>query len=388
MFLLRNFLQLLLILFSYLVPKNKKLFLIGSDNGNNYIGNPKYFYNYLNSLNNCKFSYFWITENNLLHNKLNKELKPVVFKYSFKGFWLLLRSRFLFINYSTKAVSYSGTLVGRFNIIQFYHGIPLKKIDINNLTKLTGFKNLLYNYFLKKEYKNYKIIISSSAEVKKIYKKVFMNSNVKIFGFPRNDIFFNKRFICEDFSKKLKLYNYKKIFLYAPTFRDKASDSQPFSEDFLNELNSYLENSNYLMLIKKHYADQVFSLGKPLSNIKDISFQVSDVQDLLVSVDVLISDYSSIIFDFLLTGRPIIFYSYDYKEYINNCREMYYDYYHEMVGPFANSKHELFQMIKNIDTWSKDKEYLNKIEKLKNKFYYYQDGNSSKRLYKYLTEKI
>ena len=131
MFILRFSIQLLLIILSYIVPKNKKLFLIGSDNSNGFVGNTKYFYIYLINIKKSKIEYYWITQNKKLINELDKKKWPVVYKYSIKGIWYILRSNFLFINYSTKAISFSGTLIGRFNIVQFYHGTPLKKIDIN-----------------------------------------------------------------------------------------------------------------------------------------------------------------------------------------------------------------------------------------------------------------
>src|SRR5690606_3485094 len=111
----------------------------------------------------------------------------------------------------------------------------------------------------------------------------------------------------------------------------------------LRKFNEYLHKNNILLVIKRHPFDKTHF--QSLSNIKDYSDNIVDVQELLVCTDILITDYSSVFFDFSLTNRPIIFYAYDYNEYLENCRGMYFDYYKEMLGPFARNESELLHLI-------------------------------------------
>jgi CDP-glycerol glycerophosphotransferase len=121
-------------------------------------------------------------------------------------------------------------------------------------------------------------------------------------------------------------------------------------------------------------------IPKKLSNITDISFEVDDIQEILPFVDILITDYSSTFFDFILTRKPIIYYSYDLEDYLNNCRGMYYDYYKELPGPFAKTEYELINLMKEVNVWSKDKKYIKKYNEFLDKFNKYKDGNSAERL--------
>src|SRR5207245_1086903 len=96
---------------------------------------------------------------------------------------------------------------------------------------------------------------------------------------------------------------------------------------------------------------------------------------------ILITDYSSVFFDFMLLDRPVIFYPYDFDEFLIESTHLYYDYYKELPGPFAKNEEELFELIKTIELIFNQKEYREKYDKFKNRFNYYKDGKSCERLY-------
>jgi len=235
-----------------------------------------------------------------------------------------------------------------------------------------------------KENRSYHTILAASEETKRIFNKVFVNKNISILGYPRNDVFFDNTILYDNYEKNLNLDKYEKVILYCPTFRDNPSSKIVFSADFLEKLNHYLKDLNYVFLIKKHINEkQIFNVNN-FSNIIDVSEKVEDVQDLLVFTDFLITDYSSVFFDFVLLDRPIIFYCYDFKEYLKNSRDMYYDYFEEIPGPFAKNQDELFQLLTSTEKLFIQKEYKEKYELFRKKFNYYLDGQSSERLYDYL----
>src|SRR5699024_7188568 len=153
-----------------------------------------------------------------------------------------------------------------------------------------------------------------SDGVASVFQRTFENKNTIITGFPRNDVFFDESLCTVDYKKIFDFESYKKIILYAPTFRDNEDCLSPFSSD-LNHYNKKLGEENYLLLVKKHPWQKNFTIPEGLSHILDISNVVDDIQELLPWGDVLVTDYSSTFFDFMLTGNPVIFYPYDLEAY-------------------------------------------------------------------------
>lgn len=381
--------SLLIISLSFVVPKKKNSYLFGSGKGLLFKGNPKYLYLYI-IRNKVPCEINWITADENIYYKLNKGGMPVVKFFSLKGFWGILRSEYLIAEMTSMDVYYISRFWGNFNLIQTWHGTPLKKIwshmakDKKGIMKSKLLLKIIPFKILKK-YRvfsscRYKMIISPSIEVSNVLISASLNKNVKITGYPRNDVFFNKNLIFENYDKKFNLNIYKKIILYCPTFRDECDVVKPFSDNFLKRLNLYLKKSSYLFLVKKHPYEINIEISKGLSNIIDISNKAKEIQELLIYADILITDYSSVFFDFVLLDKPIIYYSYDYNEYLKKCRGMYYDYYREIPGPFAKKEEELIELIKSVDIWFNNKEYQLRYKKFKDKFNYYQDGKSCKRL--------
>jgi len=258
----------------------------------------------------------------------------------------------------------------------------LKKGSIKNLSLI---QKLMQPFIInRRENQSYHTILAASEEVKKIFEKVFENNRVEIIGYPRNDVFFDHNLIFENYNEKLNLKKYNKVVLYCPTFRDNPSSKNVFSRNFLKNLNNYLIEMNYVFLIKRHIDDKNIIQTDKLSNVLDISKKVDDVQDLLVYTDIVITDYSSVFFDFGLLDKPIIFYCYDFDEYLESSRELYYDYYSELPGPFAKNENELFQTLKDIENIFKQKEYRENFVLFRSRFNYFNDGKSCERLYNYL----
>ena len=364
--------NLLLGFLSYFVPKKKNQILFGSAGGFNFVGSPKYFFLFL-CQNKTPFIPMWIATDKKLFLELNKKKLPVKYLYSFEGFKAILRSNFLIFSHLTSDVSFYSFLPGRFKKINTWHGIPLKKNEAKVYHKNPTFKEKWEQRFVfLSERRSYRLILAS-----------YQYKNIEILVYPRNDVLFNPNLIYEDYRKKFHLQKYKKIFLFCPTYRDNPTSKRPFSQDFLEKLDDYCVKENKLFLIKKHVLDRSIDNLEKFSNIKDISGDVEDIQDLLVQVDVIISDYSSIFFDFVLLRRPMIFYPYDLNEYIQT-RKLYYDYFTELPGPFSKNEEELFENIKSIDIIFQEKLYQEKYERFQKRFNKFQDGESCSRLLEYL----
>jgi len=370
-------------LLSYIIPKDERLILLGSQN--TFGGNTKAFYLYCIKNNNHTLKAYWITPNRYIYNLLINKGLPVVYLYSIDAIKCIIRAKYLLLTHGPIDVSYFYFLFGKFNIIQTWHGIALKDISKNAENKAPLYMRILQDLSRLTD-KKYKLILATSKETARIFKLSFENVNVKILGYPRNDVFYNHELVFEDYKMKLNLYNFSKIILYCPTFRENKTKS-PFSNEFLGKLDIYLRKNNYILLIKRHPFDNyLFSNLDNYSNIVDVSNQIIDIQDLLIHVDILISDYSSVIFDFVLTNKPIIFYPYDIDVYIKECRSLNYSYFEELPGPFAINEEELLEILDKIDLIFKDNEYKIKYDSFKHKFNYYSDGLSCERLLNYIKE--
>ncbi|MEM3092123.1 MAG: CDP-glycerol glycerophosphotransferase family protein [Candidatus Nitrosocaldus sp.] len=250
-------LNITLTVLSYFVPKDRKLILAGSYN--TFAGNTKTFYLYLLSEQNY-FRVFWITHNKNIYKLLQDRQLPILYIYTPKAFWYILRANFLILTHGPIDTSYCYFLFGRFNMIQTWHGIALKDISTNAMRNVPLYIRII-DHLSSLNDRNYKLILVTSEETQKIFSSVFNNPNIKIMGYPRNDVFYNHKLVFEDYKEKLKLDRFKKVILYCPTFRDYTLGSNsismfsPFFKPFLNILNEYLYHKDYILLIKKRPYD-------------------------------------------------------------------------------------------------------------------------------------
>ncbi len=377
-------LDILLSFLSYLIPKKQGLIVFTSHYGEKYKNNSKYLFEYLNSnldlenkLNEGNFLFIWATRSKEVYKSLLERNLKCSYTYSLKHIYYILRSESFVIDNSLKGIFFTNvfSFLGRFNVIQLWHGTGFKKIVHQD--KKVNFIKKVY-YFMRSSTIN-KVIASSECDKSK-KQAAFINDNVIITGNPHDDIFFEKTLVKTNYGKKLNFKSYNKIILYAPTFRDN-NFIEPFSSSFYQRLSSFLDRKNYFFLIKKHPYDDNFKVPNNYENIVDITPFISDVHDLLIDIDLLISDYSSLITSFIFTNKPILFYIYDYKNYVKNSREFYYDNLLDLLpGPLINNEDKLIHHIEN-ESWFYSESNMKKYNSFKNKFHKFQNGGFSKRVF-------
>jgi CDP-ribitol ribitolphosphotransferase len=120
------------------------------------------------------------------------------------------------------------------------------------------------------------------------------------------------------------------------------------------------------------------------TNIKSIGPNV-DINDLLIISNVLITDYSSVFYDFLLTLRPIIFFAEDLEKYME-VRDFYFDYKTFVPGPYVQTGDQLLEKLQTIDQW--DIEYQEKRRQTRDRFNKYIDGKATVRIIELLNLKV
>ena len=255
--------------------------------------------------------------------------------------------------------------------LQMWHGIPLKRL--NPLTTVS------YDY-----------LVSTSDFVNETtLSKVINAKEYKDFGYPRNDLLLKKEhddydlLFCDraiyDFAKSHHGTKHK-ILLYMPTHRE-SDKAAKIPLDF-EMLNSALQSLNATLIVKLHHFVQTQYESENYSNILFHTTH-GDVYPLLKYTDTLITDYSSVYFDFLLLNRPIIFFDYDSEEYEANMQGFLYEYEVFTPGEHVGGQEELHQALKQTLTCHEDG-FQEQRKKLCKKLYNYQDVNVSQRILEYL----
>lgn len=235
-----------------------------------------------------------------------------------------------------------------------------------------------------KIHSNYDVVTVSSKEVAKHYATAFNMDEGKIYGtgVPRTDVFFdekNIRYATDRVLKKFPKLANKKIILYAPTFRGRGQTDVGFDMTLdLDKINKNIKEG-YIFALKMHPFVKT-RLEGDLENIIDLS-DYGDVNDLLMMSDMLITDYSSVVFEFSLMDKPIIMYAPDKEEYIAE-RDFYYGYDNFVPGPIAETTDEVINYMNN------EKFDLTKVKNFKNRFFDYHDGKSTERFVNEFIEKI
>ena len=171
---------------------------------------------------------------------------------------------------------------------------------------------------------------------------------------------------------------FKKVILLAPTFRETISTDY-FSLDEAKKLNNFLEKKNYLIIIKTHPNETRKFLDKQYSNLINITKSYNyDATDFTPFIDCVMTDYSSIYIDFLLTWKPVIFYQKDLDDYINKERWLLYKPEQVVIKETtAYSFDELLNIFENLEKDIKKEEYKKWYEDLSNLFFKWLDRNIS-----------
>lgn len=230
-------------------------------------------------------------------------------------------------------------------------------------------------------------LISSSESIVDIYASAcgINKSKIHPIGLPRNDLFFQAKDIAEMKEGFYKTYNIpadKKIILYAPTYRDTNNDN-PVNLDF-SKLQKEL-GKEYVFVLKLHPFLANYKFKAATKEEEDFVLNLSsidDIQDLLLIADVLITDYSSVIFDYAITGRPMIFYSYDLEAYE---RGFYFDYKKTLPGPIVYTQDELTAELKDYQKLSDV--YRDDVLRFAREYNAGFDGKSTEKAVKLLLDK-
>lgn len=338
----------------------------------------KYMYNYIKNAGDYEPILF----------ELNRDNVPITLYYKNAVSWIraLATAKACFVHESNDLLGYVD-IRKETKIVQLWHGCGvLKKIGLSTVGKTSFKSSKMYDEF--PEYNKYDIVSIASPELTWVFQE-FMGIDkkeniIQPIGVSRTDEFFDKDYISNCYNKIHKIVpasKNKKIILYAPTYRgvgqNRIAPDELDIEKFAESL-----GDEYILIIKQHQT------AKNLPEIPEIyrdkfAYDMTrgkgmNINELMTVSDICISDYSSLVFEFALFERPIIFFAYDLEDYIDD-RGLYYNFDEITPGPICRTTEEMVDYIENID------EKYNKQEVIdfKNKFMSSCDGKSTERIYEF-----
>lgn len=350
--------------------------------GRNYSGNPKAIYEEMVRQGlDQKYECYWVLTNPSIPIQGSAK---IVKRSSFKHLHLLCRAKVWV--FDTRQPGY---IVKRpeTEYIMTWHGTPLKKLalDMEDVVMAgnKGIENYKANFWTHSRRWDY--LIAQNQYSSDIFKNCFdFHKTMLEVGYPRNDTLINNN--KKDYINAIKdrhgIPHNKKIVLYAPTWRDNQSMGKGkyiFNPNINFDLLKRELSDEYIFIVKYHY---LIASKIDFTRFHGFIYDINeDIQDLYLMSDILMTDYSSVMFDYSNLKRPMIFYTYDLDEYKDN-RGFYFDYLEEAPGPFIYNTEELIQLLKKPDFSSYDEKY----EAFYKKFNSWDKGDASAKLVKLVTD--
>ncbi|WP_409302922.1 CDP-glycerol glycerophosphotransferase family protein [Peribacillus sp. SCS-155] len=365
------------------VKVDKELILFESGVGKQYADSPRVIFEEIVN-RNVDIKKVWVYNDPLpvkdSRTKQIQRLSPQYYYYLAKaGYWVNNQNFPTYLD-KRKETTY----------IQTWHGTPLKKMlfDIENIQgRDEGYLERVHQAT-----KTWDYLISPSPYATNAFRSAFRyDGEILEVGYPRNDLFFKEeaKEIAETVQARLGIPAGKKVILYAPTFRDNQTSK---NNKFVFELNFDLEKmkealgDEYILLLRMHVV--VSNKLRIPEEYRDFVMNVSsypDIQELYLISDILMTDYSSVMFDFANTNRPILYFTYDLEDYRDNIRGFYFDFEREAPGPFLMDTDDIINAVQNIN--GVQKLYAQKYADFRQKFNGLEDGRAAERVIEHVLKK-
>lgn len=339
--------------FSFLVPRSKKCLAFGSYRGG-FGDNSKYLFIYA-SEHRKDLDVCWLSVNRQTVKHVRSLGLQAYWVLSPIGAWKALRAKYWFINSYTSDIMYC--LSGNAIVINLWHGIGLKlaEFDIKTgpLADRYVKKTFKERFYHPECFRRPKYVLTTSPMQTAVFQRMFRVTRDRCLelGYPRNQILTWSKEQVKAFVEKYepketlelihRIEQYEKVFIYMPTWRDSQLDV--FIQQFdLKALNEEMKKQNALMLLKPHPNTLTDNI-KGYSNIVLVN-RTTDVYGILPFTDVLITDYSSILYDYLLMpNKEVILFLYDYDEYVHER-----DFHHPFDENVVGKRVKMFEELKDV----------------------------------------
>lgn len=360
--------------FSFLFPRSKRKYVFGSFR-NSFNDNAKYLFIHAQENADKTIQYIWLSQS----LKCVRQVRSIGFRAYWvlepRGVWHALTSKYWFFNSYTSDIMFC--LSGGAVCTNLWHGVGLKRIEFNVLSgpMLDRFtkKNKMDAFTHPESFRHPDWLLTSTPFQTTMFAKAFRISESQCLelGYPRNAILTASEPKRSDFIAKYEpketarlvdsFRKFNKIFVYMPTWRDSQRNIFTQSMD-LNRLNGIMAGQNALLVLKPHAN---VTLTEEIGNLSNILLTDTrmDIYPLLPYMDVLITDYSSILYDWLLMkGKDVILYLYDLDSYVKE-RDFYYPYRENVAGKIVNTFDELCTCLSTADYQMDEAERIRMVDK-------------------------
>lgn len=382
-----------------ILKRDYGLILVISRHGSRFTDNSKYFFIYATEMAHKSERVILLTSDTSTLSMINDAGGEVVFHPSWRSLCLLMRCGTVIIDHADWFYFGAYPLTRGAKLIQIWHGAPLKNIEIDTFKKrldeMPGWlrRILRFQKAVIGRYPVYDVVVTTSQNfITHAFKHCFKAKKFIASGYPRNDILygwpkpgslaFQLSWInVEKYALKTVAEaraTGQKVCLYMPTFRKGMPD--PFETEIdLKRLSELAKRLNLFVVLKLHpFMHGRYAISQ-YPNLLEYE-PLCDVYPLMPSCDLLITDYSSIFFDFLLLDRPILFFAYDLESYLNHDRSMYFDYDSIIPGAKCRDYDELEIQLEAIVLRGCKDEYAEMRMKIRSYTHDFMDNQSYRRL--------
>lgn len=362
--------------FRFLIKRNENLIIIvGRDNGK-LLDNCKYILQGLNA-SHIKSFYYLTKDKNTAKLIVDAGMNAHIQSINFRTFILLLKAGIVIVDSLDWSKKGWHLLYQNAKIIQLWHGIPLKEIEFqkakSQIIKRAKIIQILAKLFwqITNRFPVFYALIATSDFSGGLLSKCINTKELWITGYPRNDVLLKEKasdfdLLNTDLKATLEISRakskYQKVILFSPTFRDGFSNPLKNNGELLKRIDATLRKHNISLFVKLHpwISDESLELFENIRFIKPDS----DIYPLLSKFDLLITDYSSIYFDFLLIDRPVVFFPYDLNNYLKDERKLMIDYESFTPGKKAFSLPQLIKLALSALKHDSDKIQRAKLREL------------------------
>ncbi|WP_323191774.1 CDP-glycerol glycerophosphotransferase family protein [Halostella sp. PRR32] len=361
-----------------LFPRRDDVWAFGSRGGTGFEGNTKYQFLHVANRDDTDVRPVWITEDEDLVSELRDEGYGARRASSLRGIWTLLRAGRVFVTGALTDVPIWPT--GGAEVVQLWHGVPLKRISTDSAAYADA--SLPDRLAKRYVYRQFDWVTVTSAGVSEHFASAFRLplSRMAVTGYPRTDVLwrdvpgatvgFDGR-VLDDIAD----FDAERVVAYFPTYRNDPDRTPASALDFA-ALDAYLADRDAALLLKFHPADQPDVDLDDFDQIRRLPSD-ADPYPLLEHVDVLLTDYSSIYFEFLLLDRPVAFYAYDLPAF-EEANGLYFEYDEYAPGPVATDFDGLTAALDRcFEDPSADADHRRRV---RDEMFDHRDGRSAERV--------
>ncbi|KTG08147.1 hypothetical protein AUR64_00800 [Haloprofundus marisrubri] len=368
------------------IGRDDSLWVFGARGGSDFGENSKYLYLSV-AADRTDIRPVWVTKNRDIVRELQTHGYEAYHAFSPRGIWLQLRAGTVFLTHNLKDVNRFA--VGGATLVMLWHGVPLKHVSWDaELAERPRPVRALSRYL----YDQYDLVTLTGSGARESFRTGFGlgDDHFAETGYPRTDVFFEEipgATLCTDETELRRVERLAAdhdVWLYMPTFRENPAARAPNHVDFAALEELFAERDAYLV-VKLHPKEELDTDLSAFEHLVELPPSV-DVYPLLAATDGLITDYSSVLFDYLLLDRPVVCYAYDLAAYRAE-RGFYYDYDEVTPGPVAHEFDGVLAALETALDGDDDDEFAAARRTVRERFFDGDSGGYADAVYRAVSER-